>query len=520
MRAGTGAADAALIARQIEATPGLERLRGIDGGCAAATPETVLAVLAEAARFAATVLEPFGAVADRAGCTLTQGRVRTAPGHRAAWDAFVAGGWTTLDGDPAQGGQGLPLALAVAVQEVMDRACPAFNMLAVPQRSAARLIGAYGDAAMRTAWLPRLIEGAWAATICISEPEAGSDLSRIRTRAARDADGRWLITGEKCWISFGDHDLAPRIGHCVLARTQAADDRLSLFLVPDWLDGARNGVVVRRVEEKLGLHASPTCALGFEGAVGALIGAEGRGLQQMFVMIANMRLATAAEGLGIAAGAADVALAYAQQRRQGRIDGQPVAIAAHADVQRMLLGMAARVEVLRGLVLSAAVAADLARLEPDPAARVDQAALLQFLLPIVKTLGGEWGFEVASEAMQVLGGAGYTRDWPVEQMLRDARILSILEGTTGIQALDLMQRRVLRDDPAGYRVFMAAARASRGGAALELCLDLLEEAVAWLTAHAADQTGGRRPDGWRPGWRVCRATTRRRGGCAARGGIG
>jgi hypothetical protein len=194
--------------------------------------------------------------------------------------------------------------------------------------------------------------------------------------------------------------------------------------------------------------------------------------------------------LGIAAGAADVALAYAQQRRQGRIDGQPVAIAAHADVQRMLLGMAARVEVLRGLVLSAAVAADLARLEPDPAARVDQAALLQFLLPIVKTLGGEWGFEVASEAMQVLGGAGYTRDWPVEQMLRDARILSILEGTTGIQALDLMQRRVLRDDPAGYRVFMAAARASRGGAALELCLDLLEEAVAWLTAHAADQTGG------------------------------
>ena len=497
VRAHAPAADPDLILAQLAATPGFDRLLTLTPEFAAATPDTILAILQEATRFAGTTLASLNDVADAEGCRLEHGRVLTAPGHKEAWRAYVDGGWSTLDGAPAQGGQGLPLALAVAVQEVMDRACPAFGMLPVPQRAAVRLLEAYADADLRAAWVPNLIAGIWAATICISEPNAGSDVNRIQTRAEHLADGRWMITGEKCWISYGDHDLAARIGHCVLARTSAG---LSLFLVPDTDAKNTRHVHVRRVEHKLGLHASPTCALGFEAAPGHLLGIEGRGLQQMFVMITQMRLATGAEGLGIAGGAADLALAYAQERIQGAPAGAPgtalaVAIAAHPDVQCLLLGMAARVETLRGLVLSGAVFADLARFEPEPERRADAEALLQWLLPIIKTYGGEAAFDVASDAIQVFGGAGYTTDWPVEQMLRDARVLTIFEGTTGIQALDLLNRRLLRGDRRGYRVFHETARAAASScppperAALEHCLDLLDDAAQFLLTN--DTPGAR-----------------------------
>jgi len=490
VRAHAPAADPALILAQLMATPGFDRLQALTPAFAEATPETILAILQEATRFASTTLATLNDVADEDGCRLASGRVLTAPGHKEAWRAYVEGGWSTLDGAQAQGGQGLPQALAVSVQEVMDRACPAFGMLAVPQRAAVRLLEAHANADLRAAWLPNLTAGIWAATICISEVNAGSDVTRIRTRAERLENGGWAITGEKCWISYGDHDLAPRIGHCVLARTSAG---LSLFLVPDAdAQGARH-VHVRRIERKLGLHASPTCALGFEAAPGHLLGVEGRGLQQMFVMITQMRLATGAQGLGIAGGAADLALAYAQERLQGAPAGatHPVAIAAHPDVQRMLLGMAARVETLRGLVLSGAVLADLAKFETEPERQADAEALLQWLLPLIKTEGGEAAFDVASDAIQVLGGAGYTTDWPAEQMLRDARVLTIFEGTTGIQALDLLNRRLLRGDRRGYRVFQNAARAAASAcppparAALEHCLDLLEDAAQFLLANNA-----------------------------------
>jgi len=481
MRAANPPADAGLIAAQIEASPGIDRVRALKNSFAAADPETVSAILDEAVRYAEDHIAPLGDVGDAQGCRLVDGRVLTAPGHKQSWEAFVAGGWPTLDLPEAEGGQGLPTALAFAVQEVLDRHCPAFGMIPVPTRSAARMIAAFGEEGMKANWLPKMASGEWVATICISEVEAGSDVMRMRSRAEKQADGSWSLTGEKQWISFGDHDLTPMIGHCVLAKTDHPKG-LSLFLVPSEIDGERNSIVVRRIEEKMGLHASPTCALGFEGAKGWIIGEEGRGLQQMFVMITNMRLATGAQGLGIASGAADLALGYAQDRRQGGQGPKPVVIAEHADVQRMLLDMAARVEVLRGLVIAASNQADLAAHETDADARDDAAALLQWLLPIVKTTGGEFAFDTASDAIQVLGGAGYTREWPAEQSLRDARVLTIFEGTTGIQALDIVHRRVRRGDRRGLTRFLALARAE-GNARLAETLDLLEDAATRLTAE-------------------------------------
>lgn len=488
MRARVPAADAALIAAQIEAAPDIDRLRALGGSFAEATPELIAAILEEAVRFADGTLAPFNDAGDVIGCTLVDGRVKTAPGHREAWDAFVASGWPSIDLPVEHGGQGLPLILAAAAQEIFDRACPAFGMMTVPQRSAARLIGAYGDEAMKAEWLPRLASGGWGATICISEPEAGSDVNRIRTLATVSGDGSWSISGEKCWISFGDHDLAPRIGHCLLARTKGAEG-LSLFLVPDTLeDGNRNGIDIRRIEHKLGLHASPTCVMGFENAQGRMIGVEGRGLQQMFVMIANMRLAVGAMGLGIASGAADTALAYAQDRKQGGPAGASLAISDHADVQRELMECVAQVEVLRGLLYATAIQADLGRHGGDE----DAAALAQWLLPILKTLGGDTAFDVASGAIQILGGAGYTREWPVEQGLRDARVLTIFEGTSGIQALDLVHRRLLRGDRRGFTRFLTLARESSSDA-LEPCFALLEDAAAKLAQmDARDVDAGAR----------------------------
>lgn len=482
-------ADLATTLAQIEATPGISRLRALTASFAQADRDSVAAVLEEAARFCATYLAPLNPIADAQGCALDAGRVRLPGSFAAAWAAYRDGGWPTLDHPVEQGGQGLPLFLSSSVQLLVDRSCPAFGMLPVLQRSAARLLAVHGAEWMRADWVPGLVSGACGASICISEADAGSDAARVRTSALENGDGSWAITGEKMWVSFGDHDLTPRIAHCVLARSPAG---LSLFLVPSELsgkDGAgeRNAVRVRRIEEKMGLHGSPTCALGFEGATGWLIGAEGRGLAQLFVMITNMRLSAGVQGLGIAAACTDVARAYAAERRQGGpATGPAVAIDTHPDVQRQLLDMAARVEVLRGLGLAIAVQADLAAHETDPEDRARASTLTQWLLPIFKTTGGEIGFEVASDAIQVLGGAGYTREWPVEQALRDVRIATIYEGTTGMQALDLLHRRLWRDGGRGLAVFLETARADLPGCPpaeaeiAEGCFALLEDAARRL----------------------------------------
>jgi hypothetical protein len=497
-------ADVAAIAAQIEAAPGLERLRELLGPDSGASPETLGAVLEEAAKFSAAWLAPLNPVMDSQGCRFHGGHVRTAKGHVEAWRAYVEAGWPGIDQPPELGGAGLPLVALAACTEIFDRGSVAFGMLPTGLRAASRLLAAHADDQIKAEWLPRLVAGEWVGTICISEPDAGSDAGRIRTLAEPDGHGGWRITGEKMWISYGDHDLSPRIGHCLLARTPGAalgGAGLSLFLVPNQIDGEPNGIVIRRLEEKLGLHGSPTCAMGFEGARGWLIGVEGRGLAQLFTMIAPMRLMVSVQGLTIAAGAADVALGYAEERRQGGPpDAAAVPIVEHPDVQRMLANMASRVEVVRGLVLAAAVQADLARLETNPEAQAEAAALAGWLLPIAKTYAAETGFEVASEAIQVLGGAGYVKDWPVEQALRDSRVFAIFEGTSGIQALDLLHRRLRREEGRGLKAFLKLARADaalggeRAGdmaAVIDLLavLDMLERSATQLATDRRGDVG-------------------------------
>ncbi|WP_158511845.1 acyl-CoA dehydrogenase family protein [Novosphingobium sp. PP1Y] len=425
--------------------------------------DTWQAVVEEAGGLCEGVVAPVDCVMDRQGARFVDGRVVTVQGHCAAWQAYAQGGWIGLPLSEQHGGMGLPLALQTACEELLNRASPAFAMLATPNRTAAQLLAEAGSEELAREWVPRLIAGEWGATICISEPDAGSDVGRIRTRAVADGRGGWRITGEKCWISFGAHDLTARIGHFMLARsgTDSGVRGLSLFLVPDRDEnGPPNGVFVRRIEEKLGLHGSPTCAMGFEDARGVLIGAEGRGLQTLFHMMLRMRLSCGPQGVGVATGAFESALRYSRERRQGgRPDAPPVPICEHVDVQRMLLQMAGRIETARGLSMACAIALDLATCAPDAEGRDHWSSIAQFLLPLVKDGAARLAFDVSSTALQVFGGAGYTREWPVEQRLRDARVFAVFEGTTGMQAADLVHRRIWREEGEGLARFAAMVRA-------------------------------------------------------------
>lgn len=438
-----------IIEAQIASSLEWERVLGLTGAMAEATPETIAAILQQSSKYAVHYLEPLNAQMDQEGPHIEEGRVKTTAGHREAWAAFREGQWLSVSASEAMGGLGMPTAIWSMIQSVFDRANPAFGMMAVPQISAAKLLNKFGSDELKSVWLPKLISSEWGATICISESDAGSDVRRIKTKAIQGEDGQWTIEGEKNWISFGDQDLTSRIGHCVVAKTHLnGKTGLSLFFVPNKIEQGDtlvdNNVKVRRIEEKMGLHGSPTCALGFEGSKATLLGEAGRGLQQMFVMIANMRICVGAMGLGIAQAARDTAFSYAAERRQGGRGDTAVLINEHPDVQRMLMQMSARLEMFRALILAMANYSDIVTHSSDNAEVKNSQRLLAWLLPIVKTLGADISFETSHEAIQVLGGAGYTKDWPVEQFLRDARVLSVFEGTTGIQALDLVERRLRR----------------------------------------------------------------------------
>ncbi len=424
-------------------TPNWARVRdGLDDA-------TVAAILGEAAKVAETLIAPVNAPGDREGARLVDGRVHVPAAYHAAFDALAAGGWIGLEHPEPFGGMGLPLAMFAAVNPLFERASPAFMMAAGGTRSAALLLAEWAEPGLRDDWVPALIAGDRCATICISEPGAGSDVGRITTRAVPDGDG-WRVNGQKIWISFGDHDLRDRIGHCLLARTNDAPGTrgLSLFLVE-----RGPGVTCERIEEKLGLHGSPTCALHFDGAPARLIGTEGRGLPQLFTMIRHMRLSTACQGLGNALKCLAVAQEHARDRRQGGDPkAPPVAIIDHADVRRQLLAMKSRIDLFRLALIEVACAADLSASDPD------LARFTAWMLPLIKNFGAELGFDTAAQAILVLGGAGYTSDYPLAQALRDSRVFAIYEGTTGMQAQDFFLRQSLAADGAALVGFLARAR--------------------------------------------------------------
>lgn len=436
-------ADAMLDA--LSRTPKWARVRGdIDDAM-------IGSILDEAAKIAEKVVDPLDKIADRHGAVFENGHVRVPAAFHAAFNQIAEGGWMGLEHQGAFGGMGMPLAVFAATDPLFERACPAFMMAVGGARAAALLLADWADQPLRDDWVPALIAGERCATICISEPGAGSDVGRIRTRAEPDKSGGWTVSGQKIWISFGDHDLRERIGHCMLARTgdQPGSRGLSLFLVER---GA--GVRCERIEDKLGLHGSPTCVLQFDKAPAKLIGEEGRGLAQLFSMIRHMRLMVACQGLGAASKCYDAAQAYAEERRQGgSANADPVPIVEHPDVQRQLLDIRSAIDLFRLALIETACAADLSDQDQD------LARFTAWMLPLIKNFGAELGFDVAGKAILVMGGSGFTKDYAPEQVLRDSRVMAIYEGTTGMQAQDFLLRQTLGNEGQALAAFLTRARA-------------------------------------------------------------
>src|SRR5579862_4905960 len=440
----------------------IDTVAALDAG----TAEVADAVLAEAAKFAAAELDPLNRPADRIGSVLENGVVRTPPGFREAYRRYIEAGWMGLHCDPEHGGQGLPLSLAAAVVEMWNSACMGWALCPLLNFGAIELLQAHGTAAQKRLYLDKMVAGEWTGTMNLTEPQAGSDLGALRARAVPVHDERWgdhyRISGQKIFITYGDHDLTDNIIHMVLARTPGAPPGsrgISLFLVPKFLPGGdgkpgeRNDLRPLRLEEKLGIHASPTCVMSYGdagGAVGWRIGEENRGLECMFTMMNSERLLVGVQGVAIAERAYQQAREYARSRVQGHPVGQPrdggaLPIIHHPDVRRMLMWMRAATEAMRALAYVAAAAIDTSRREPDPQARFHAERRADLLIPIVKAWCTDMGVEVASLGIQVHGGMGYIEETGAAQYYRDARIAPIYEGTNGIQANDLVGRKLARD---------------------------------------------------------------------------
>ncbi|MBT0964023.1 acyl-CoA dehydrogenase family protein [Denitromonas iodatirespirans] len=438
-------------------------------------------VLHEAARFIEAQIAPLDPVGDAAHAALAEGRVRLPPAFVDAYRHLRDAGWTTLSADEAWGGQALPEVLGGAVTEMLAGACVALQMVLTLGPAAVRAIAASGSPAQQARYLPRLVSGQWLATMCLTEAQAGSDLSTTRTLAEPAGDGSYRLRGEKIFISGGDHDLTENILHLVLARTPGAPagvKGLSLFLCPAVReDGTRNAVACLRLEEKMGMHASPTCQLVFDGAHAEMLGAEGQGLAGMFVMMNAQRIETALQGVGLAEVAAQRSRAYAAQRHQGRLPGESgaVAINRHADVRRMLLQQMVLAQGCRAMVYRTQVELTLGQTP----------ALVDFMTPVCKAFASEAGFEVAHLAIQIHGGYGYLNEYRVEQVLRDVRITSIYEGTNGIQATTLVERLLRQPDGAPAAAFAADVEAAIGVAQPAMAAALRTALAAWQTATDA-----------------------------------
>ena len=439
---------------------------------AQANRELIDQVLDEGGKFCAEVLAPLNRSGDEEGCRHEgNGVVVTPKGFKEAWQAFTEAGWPTLTCDPAIGGQGLPNVVGIAMQEMMNASNQAFTMYPGLTHGAYNCLMAHGTPEQKALYLPRLVSGEWTGTMCLTEPHCGTDLGLLRARAEPQTDGSYRITGNKIFISSGEHDLSANIVHLVLARlpdAPAGTRGISLFIVPKFLprpDGApgeRNALVCARIEEKMGIHANATCAMDFDGARGWLVGEPNKGLNAMFVMMNSARIGVGIQSLGLAEAAYQNAVVYAKERTQGRSltgprqpDKPADPIIVHPDVRRMLLTQRAYTEGSRAFAYWLALLSDRAHGHPDAAQRKESDDLLSLLTPVVKAFITDNGFANANLAMQVYGGHGYIREWGMEQYVRDSRINQIYEGTNTIQSLDLLGRKVLGDSGAKLRKFGA-----------------------------------------------------------------
>ncbi len=471
--------------------------------------DTIEAVISEAGKFGGDVLAPLRWIGDRTGSKLADGAVTTAPGFRDAYRQFTDAGWNALPGPEAFGGQGLPEIVASAVCEIWNSSNMGFALCPLLTQGAIHALEVGGSDALKSIYLPNLVAGRWTGTMNLTEPHAGSDLSALRTKAVRDTGGNYRITGTKIFISYGEHDLAENIIHLVLARLSDAPPGthgISLFLVPKFLVnddgslGARNDVVCAGIEHKLGIHASPTCVMKFgenDGAVGYLIGEENHGLATMFVMMNAARLAVGMQGVAVAESATQQAMQFAKDRTQGHGVSAATAhmspIIEHADVRRMLLSMKSQTQAARMICFATARAHDAANTATDKASRRVALHRTALLTPIAKAYATDVGVDVASLGIQVHGGVGYVEETGAAQHLRDARILPIYEGTNGIQAIDLVTRKLPLDDGNvvnGYLVELAKiaaeVRASnrpdlgRTGDRLAEAIRDLQAATEWM----------------------------------------
>ena len=425
--------------------------------------DTARAVLEQAGKFAVGVLAPINGAADLEGCTLRDGVVKTPAGYRDAYAAYVDGGWAALSCDPQDGGQGLPAVLDAAFDEMINAANHGWSMYAGLLRGAYQCLRAHGSDDLKRRYLGRLVSGEWLATMNLTEPQSGSDLSTVRTKSEPQADGSHRITGNKIFISGGEHDLTENIVHLVLARLPDAPPGtkgISLFLAPKFLaDGRRNAIHCGSIEKKMGIKGSATCAMSFEGATGWLVGEPHRGLAAMFVMMNATRLAVAVQGLGHLDMAQQNAHAHAHERVQGR--GK--LIAEHAAVRRTLWRLRALAEGERVVAYWTAMLLDDTHHHPDSAQRDRADALLGLLTPVAKAFFTDNGHRGASEAQQVWGGYGYLHEYGIEQTVRDSRIAMIYEGTNEIQAIDLVQRKVLGDGGAALGTLLSTLESEASG---------------------------------------------------------
>lgn len=436
-----------------------------------ATTDLMLSVVEEGGRLCAEVIAPLNQIGDAEGCTYDNGEVRTPSGFKAAYDAYREAGWTGMIAPTEFGGQGLPQIVGTIIDEMLCSANLSFSMYPLLAHGATTAIEKWGDDELKQRYLPRLIDGTWSGTMCLTEPQAGTDLGIIRTRAVPTGDGSYAVTGTKIFISAGEHDLTENIVHLVLAKlpdAPAGTRGISLFIVPKFLTdedgklGTRNGVRCGSIEHKMGIKGNATCVMNFDNAVGWLVGEPHKGMRGMFTMMNGARLGVGIEGLGLAEVAYQNALSYTKDRLQGRAstgatnpagDADPIIV--HPDVRRMLMTMKAYVEGMRALAYWVGILIDVETKHENPDARAEAADLVALMTPVIKAFCTDTGFDVTNIALQCYGGHGYIREYGMEQFVRDARIAQIYEGTNGVQAMDLLGRKIPEDNGRMARRFAA-----------------------------------------------------------------